>query len=410
MIMHGRWRWICAGAALAFAMLGAVPADAGAPAESRRMSRAKDFIADEQWVRAIDELRAAADDPKEGARDEALFWLAHSQNQAGDRVRAIDTIRRLEREHPKSRWTKPARSLRVEIAQRLRRNDVLWDIAVPPPPPAPPAPDVTPTPVQPAVPRFPPRRRPVPPPPAMPPPPPDAAPPTAPPPMLPMPPPDPWFGPEMHTDTDLRIQALGSLINTDAAKVIPILKEIALEGGNQGAARSALMVLAISGRADARSTVVEVARIAPEPIRIAAVRELGRFGGADVSRELLQVYSTANTPVKHQVVTSLGERLEVGALQRIAESEADRALRDRAIVTLGRAGGREQLRRLYEKASPSSKRAIIDGLFNARAETELRQIAAEERDDVLRREAQRRLDLLGATPPAKKNPRGPGSR
>ena len=44
-----------------------------------------------------------------------------------------------------------------------------------------------------------------------------------------MPPPDAWFGPELTFDTDLRIQALGSLIKTDAAKVIPILKEIALE-------------------------------------------------------------------------------------------------------------------------------------------------------------------------------------
>ena len=29
------------------------------------MERAKDLIADEQWVRAIDELKAAANDPKE---------------------------------------------------------------------------------------------------------------------------------------------------------------------------------------------------------------------------------------------------------------------------------------------------------------------------------------------------------
>jgi HEAT repeat protein len=188
------------------------------------------------------------------------------------------------------------------------------------------------------------------------------------------------------------------LIRTDAAKVIPILKEIALESENPGTARRALFVLAQSERPEARSTVVEMAKTASEPIRLAAIRELGRFGGAEVLRELLQVYSTGNHPVKYQVVTALGERLEIAALLRIAESEADRGLRERAIVTLGRAGGRDELRQLYAKAARSSKRAIIIGLFNARAETELRRIAEEERDEGLRQEAQARLRLLGMTP------------
>ena len=411
MIMQRKWRLIGAGAALALMMFSAVAVEAREPAESKRLSRAKDFIADEQWARAIDELRAAAADPKESARDEALFWLAHSQNQAGDREGAVQTIRRLEREHPKSRWTKPARSLRIEIAQRLRRNDVLWYAAHPPPLPAPPTgtPPEPPSPPPPApvTPRAPKPRWPAPP--ATMPAPPGELPGVAPPaqPALPMPPPEPWFGPEFQRDADLRIQALGSLMKTDAPKVIPILREIALESDNQGTARRALTVLALSGRADARSTVVEVARIAPEPIRIAAVRELGRFGGADVSRELLQVYSTGNAPVKHQVLTSLGERLEIGALLRIAQSESNRALRELAIVTLGVAGGREQLRQLYTKASRSSKRAIIAGLFNARAEAELRQIAEEERDAVLRRDAERRLRLLVMNPPMKSDRKEP---
>src|SRR3954471_18837453 len=109
------------------------------PLESKRMERAKDLIADEEWVRAIDELKGAIADQKEANKDEALFWLAHSENQARDAAAAVETIRRLERDFPASRWVKPARSLRIEIAQRLQRNDVLWYTAAPPPPPAPPA-------------------------------------------------------------------------------------------------------------------------------------------------------------------------------------------------------------------------------------------------------------------------------
>ena len=386
------------------------------PLESKRMERAKDLIAEEQWARAIDELKAAAADQKEPNKDEALFWLAHSQNQTRDGAAAVDTIRRLELEFPASRWVKPARSLRIEIAQRLRRNDFLWYTAAPPPPspaPAPPAATVPPTPTPPAVPlpvgptattapTPPPTPRPsrIPRPAAAPPVSPSAVPPPAPvpAPWPPLPPPA-WVPEGYLPDTDLRIQALGILIHTDAAKVIPMLREIALEGGNLAAARRALFVLAQSGRPEARSTVIEVAKTGPELVRLAAVRELGHLGGPAVGNDLLQVYSTANDRVKYQVVTSLGQRDAAPALLRIAQSEQDRRLRDVAIVTLGEAGGRQQLAMLYTSAAADAKRPIIIGLFNAHAEDELVRIAERERNPEARAEVLARLRLLG-TPKA----------
>ena len=168
-----------AAAVLLFAALSCPQDLRAAMPESQRMERAKDLIADEQWGRAVDELKAAAADPKESNRDEALFWLAHSQNQSRDFRGAVETISRLERRFPSSRWVKPARSLRIEIAQRLQRNDVLWWHTVPPAPPAPPGEAVPPQPTLP-------RGVPVPPRPA-------AAPRTLPPPdvAVPLPPPGP---------------------------------------------------------------------------------------------------------------------------------------------------------------------------------------------------------------------------
>lgn len=368
--------------------------------ESKRLARAKDLIADEQWAQAVDVLRVAADDPKETNRDEALFWLAHSQNQARDTAAALDTIGRLERDFRASRWVKPAQSLRIEIAQRLRRNDVLWYTAAPPARPATPVATLPPGPAPAALPP-PPRRGPRAAPPA---PPAGEVPAVAPTPALPAPPLPPrprgWLPDNYLPDTDLRIQALGSLIRTDAPRVIPMLKEIALDSDNPGEARRALFVLAQSGRPEARSTVVEVAKTGPEPVRIAAVRELGRIGGVGISNELLQVYSTSNPKVKYEVVSSLGERLATMALMRIAQSETDRPLRDRAIVTLGEAGGQDQLWILYTRASPDTKRPIIVALFNARAEDELIRIADRERDPAVRQEILMRLRLLG-TPRAR---------
>jgi HEAT repeat protein len=204
-----------------------------------------------------------------------------------------------------------------------------------------------------------------------------------------------WIPEGWDPDTNLRIQALGSLIQTDAARVIPILKEIALESPDANEARRAVFVLAQSGRPEALLTVLEVAKKGSEMVQIAAVRELGRFGDPRAADELMQVYSLGNPRVKHQVVNSLGERSATMALLRIAETEKDRRLQETAIIRLGQAGAREQLLRFYSRAASDLKRPIIVGLFNARAEDELIRIATQEKDPVLREEAMTRLRLLG---------------
>jgi hypothetical protein len=360
--------------------------------ESRRMARAKDFIADEQWTRAIEELRAAAADPREPNKDEALFWLAHSLNQDSDFASAVESIRRLERDFPSSRWVKPARSLLIELAQKLRRDDVLWWTAAPVPstPMVAPVPPAPPRPVGSGAPR-----------PAKAPPvatTPEAIPVPVPPP--PAAPPVPWVYESWAPDADQRILALGWLIQTDAAKAIPMLHKLAVDEKNPGAARRAVFVLAQSRKPEALSTVVAVAQNGPPFVRVAAVRGLGNFGGPEVSQELLRVYETADTMVKRQVVTSLGERSETPALVRIAMSEADSRLRASAILTIGRAGGREQLLSLYTKVDRDSKRPVIVGLFTCRGEDELIRIADKEQDEQLRAEILSRLGMLG-TPKAR---------
>jgi hypothetical protein len=369
-----------------------IAAFAEAP-ESRRMLRAKDFIADEQWTRAIEELRAAAADAREPNKDEALFWLAHSLNQDGDFASSVDTIRRLEHDFPASKWVKPARSLLIELAQKLRRDDVLWwtaapvpstPVVAPVPPPAPPSRAGSPK-----VPRPP---KPI------------ATTPegvAAPmPPAPPAAPPVPWVYESWAPDADQRILALGWLIHTDAAKAIPMLQKIAVDEKNPGAARRAVFVLAQSRKPEALSTVVEVAQNGPPFVRVAAVRGLGNFGGPEASQELLRVYEKADTTVKRQVVTSLGERSEMPALLHIALSEADSRLRASAIVTLGRAGGRQQLLSLYSRVDRDSKRPIILGLVNCHGEDELIRIADKEKDQQLREEILSSLALLG-TPKAR---------
>jgi hypothetical protein len=204
-------------------------------------------------------------------------------------------------------------------------------------------------------------------------------------------------------DTDLRIEAMFGLLEGHSERVIPLLREIAFDANNPDEARRAVIVLARSPRPEARTTVVDVARLGAEPVRLAAIREMGRFDGPSVNAELMKVYSVATTPrVKRQIVTSLGERADNVSLLSIAKAESDAAVRDTAIVTLGRLpGAHPQLRMLYSQTRPESRMAVLSALLSSKDEDELIRIARTEKEPLLRQRARMHLRMLG-TPKALK--------
>jgi hypothetical protein len=297
----------------------------------------------------------AVKDKKEPARDEAAFWLAHSLYQAGDPAEALTVIDALERDRPRSRWVKPARSLRIEIAHRLQRKDLLWKVAspvaVPPPPPAAPPAGVGPGPDAP------------PPPPASPKPRANVRAPTR---VVTS------VGPEVALwDADLRIQALSSLMSSDAPRVVPILRDIALKAEDDAEARRAIYVLAQSNRADARSIIVEIARTGDEPRQVTAVKVLAYQGWPESEKVLLDVYGASTPHVKRQVIRAFGS-----------------------------VKARKQLRSLFDSATDLElKYAIINALFEAGASSELERIARQDRDADCRRAAASKIEL--AKPPTK---------
>jgi hypothetical protein len=388
-------------AGIAAAVLGSGIAVAGPAPDSKRLGQAKDHIADEQWTRAIAELKAAADDPHEKNRDEALYWLAHSEHQSGDDAAALQTIVRLEREYPSSRWVPSAQSIQVEIAQRWQRDDVLWRFVAAPAQPTPPPASAPRPAVAAAVPRP---RASTPAPPAAPPSPTPFA--VAPPPQPPAPAAWPasefWVGvmPE-PADQMVRIEALAGLIDAHSDRVIPLLREIALDRNSPDEARRAVFVLAQSQSPEAHNIVLEVAHAGAEPVQLAAIREVGRFQDARVSTELMRVYEATGIPrVKRQVVTSLGDRADDSSLFHIVKTETDSGVRNTAIMTLGRIPtARPQLRVLYGQAPADSREAVMTALLAARDDDELIRIASTEKNPVLRQRARQLLRLL-ATPKA----------
>ncbi len=352
--------------------------------ESKRLARAKDYVNDERWPQAVDELRAAIADPKEPRKDEALYWLAHSLNELGDRAAAVETISRLERAYPSSMFAKPARALRIEIAVRLNRSDVLWYAAMPPPP----------EPVVAAPPKGPAKTRP------------DKS-------TLPkgpspgdgpakVPPPPLWYAETYNSDANSQILALSALMKIDSERAIPLLSTYAFES-DPGLSSRAVFVLAQSQVPKAVDVVVQVAKTGSEPAKVAAVKALGRLGGPKIATDLLQVYDAAGEPVKLQIVRSLGERADKKALERIVHSEKDVRIRYVAVEGLGIAGAVDQLVVMYKTAPIPLRRAIVSGLFNARADAELIRICEIEDkggDQKIANDARERLRLL-STPKAK---------
>ena len=394
-----------------------VPRLAGAEPQpsSHALERAKDFIADEQWTRAIDVLKAAAADPTEPNKDEALFWLAHSL-QPGPRPGAARSKRsaQLERDFPASRWVKPARSLRIEIAQKLRRNDVLWCTATSAAAAARAVPrrasraaaDAA-TGARAAAERHVhPRRRPrrrfrcrrVPHPPAA-----AAQPPAAATGATARSPPA-WVLGGLGPDTDLRIQALGSLMRTDAPQRHPdAAGDRAREQRIRGEASRAVFVLAQSGRPDAHSTVVEVREDGPEPVqrrRRPRARPLRRPDGLGrAAAGLLHRQSAREIPGRD---VARGARRDVPALLRIAAvGNRSAACAIPPSSRLARPAAATQLRALYAQGRRRVRSGrSSSGCSTRRAEDELIQIADQETDPALRGEVLARLRLLG-TPKAK---------
>lgn len=280
---------------------------AAADAAGDRLDRARLLIFDRNWPQAVAELRRVLDDPKEPLRDEARFWLAHSLFQMGDGSEALLMIQALEREHPRSRWVLPGKSLRVDIAMRMGRPEMLWDIVIAPmpKPPMPPHLLAPPSPSPHAVAR-----------------------PHTPPAVAPTPP------PAALTFTDVRIQALRGLLLREPERAVPVLREIVVEEIETPQARRALLVLGLSPHEKAREAVVHFAQTGPEPVKVVAVEQLGRWHTLTARSVLTTVYASSSARVKLEVLRALSDARADRDLIRIARTEKDAGLRDYAVAQL----------------------------------------------------------------------------
>jgi hypothetical protein len=257
------------------------------------------LLFDRDWPKAVVELRRIVADRKEPLRDEASLWLAHSLFQMGNAAEALHVIGALESDHPRSRWLLPAQSLRVEIAARTGRPDVLWSVAVPSVRvPQPPRTPVTLRSGSRQAGRL-----------------------TTPVPMA-------------LTTLDVRIQALSGLMRREPDRAVPVLREIVVQAQETPQARRALLVLGLSTHEGARETVRRFAQSGPESLQVVAVGQLARWPSTNTRTLLAKTYGSGSARVKLAVLRSLGNAHGDEELIAIARSEDDRDLRGYAVAQL----------------------------------------------------------------------------
>jgi HEAT repeat protein len=199
-------------------------------------------------------------------------------------------------------------------------------------------------------------------------------------------------------DDDLKLMALGGLMNADPARAMPLITQM-LSGNPSPKVRDrALFVLAQSGSPEARQALVGMARNNANPdMQATAVHYLGLFGGQDSRQALVDIYSSSqNVDVRKSVLQGLMLAGDRARLAEIARKEPTPDLRRDAIQQLGVAGGRDELAQLYQQEKdPDVREAIVNGLFVSGAVDQMTALATKETDPELRRSAIQHLGLMG---------------
>lgn len=295
--------------------------------QQEQYERGTEAIEREDWDTAIRTFQEAVE---AGTRrtDAALYWKAYAQNKAGRRPEAVATLEDLKKRFPQSRWLRQAQALDLEIRQASGQ-----------------APN-----------------------------------------------------PENVADEDLKLMALNALMNMDAERAVPLLEKLLAGSTSRRLRERALFVLCQSGSPRAREIVVRMARGQEDPdLQRKAIEYLGLFGGPESRQTLAEVYAaSSDAEAKKAVLRSFMLAGEKGRLLAAAKGEADPDLRRVAIQQLGVMGAQEELWTLYQsETAVSVKRALINALFIGGNADRLTELARGEKEPQLRREAITHLGLIG---------------
>ena len=257
----------------------------------------------------------------------ALYWKAYAQYKLGQRADALGTLEAL-RAYTKSRWLDDAKALEVEVRQSSGQK----------------------------------------------------------------------ISPDAESNEDLKLIALNSLLGSDPEQALPMLEKFLNGPQPLKLKERALFVLSQSGSAKAHEEVGRIARGDRNPeLQMKAIQDLGLFGGKESHATLEEIYkSTHDLEVKRAILHSFMISGERERLLEVAKSEASSELRADAVRQLGVMGAHAELWQLYQKeTSEEVKSGILQGMFVGGDVEHTLGVARAEKDPELRRQAVRNLGLMG---------------
>ncbi len=339
--------------ALTFAAtLAALPLPAGArPTPSGGMADGEGHSpAYRDAQRALDQARweeaaqrfAAVAEQKNADSDAALYWKAYAEEKIGRKAEALQTLKSLRADYPKSVWSDDADALEMSIsgANAPRGRGPQGGPVVAGPVGAGPV----------------------------------------------------LAGP----DEELQMYALDGLMQMDSARALPILEKILAGERSLQIKQRALFVLSQSDEPRARTLLVDTARTGkPAELQLEAVRSLGIAGDPEDIRALSEVYrASPSRETREAVLEAFMIAGEEKPLLEAARGEADRELRGKSIELLGALGSTGALAELYKSdSSREVKEKILEGMMIAGDKDQLLAAARGEADHEL---AGKAIELLGA--------------
>jgi len=258
----------------------------------------------------------------------ALYWKAYAENRLGQRSDALEALQTLRRTFPQSRWLDDAKALEVEVRQSSGQS----------------------------------------------------------------------VSPDTEGNEDLKLIAINSLLASDPEQALPMLEKFLNGPQPLNLKERALFVLSQSGSPKAREIVAHIASGNRNPeLQMKALRDLGLFGGKESRATLEEIYkSSHDLDVKRAILQSFMVGGEKQRLLEVAKSEQSPQLRAEAVKQLGVMGARGELYQLYQnETSVEVKRNILQGMFISGDVEHTLEFARAEKDPELRRQSVRNLGLMG---------------
>ena len=199
--------------------------------------------------------------------------------------------------------------------------------------------------------------------------------------------------PEQETNEEIKLYALNGLVHSEPERALPLLEKTLATSTSPKLKERALYVLAQIQTPPARELLSKIAFGNGNPdLQRKAVQLIGEIRSPDTSQKLSELYaSSTDVELKRSILRAYAQSKDKDRLYALATSETDKSLRIDAIHMLSAAVGNDELWKLYASGNEESKRQIIRAAHGKGADDKLRELAKQDKEPTLRREAIRMI-------------------